>query len=1203
MRKKEPLITVLVRSLSRPRTRASEVAVGLVLACGWLAACDGQGPDDEAPQAIGEIADLLLPEGRSAEVDVSSHFSDPEGEALTFGASSSDPAVATVSVSGGVVTITAVGAGTVRVVVTAMDPAGQSGQQDFDVSVPATPVVELAVPLTEGPEADGALVSLTLSVPPTIPITVTYALGTDRDAATVDADADDFAGGITGSVEIEAGVGEAAIKVAFHDDEDIEPTREFFTITLDNPARGAGYSVGARRRGRGAIAEGVCDRTPEVRDAILAQLPQSDCSAVNDEDLGRVRFIAIPAFQRSGQESPWLDLTPPEPCDTQGPLSSRIPTDWQWPGHFVDCSSDSAGPSGDALATTRSGGSRALAALKSRDFAGLKNVGVIVIQGTQLQTLPPDVFSGLTNLRQLALLQNRISILPAGVFSNLGALDVLALSSNRITELPDDAFAGLDQLRSLLLDNNLLTNVPPGISDLENLGVVWLNNNQLTELPAEGPAGLSWLQLGANQLTEVPTGWLSGSPGLSQLHLQRNRIEELPAGAFTGLRELRHLYLFKNRIGAVPPGAFAGLTALTRLLLADNEITAISPGTFSGLENLEWLALDLNRIGELPAHAFAGHAGLQRLWLSGNRITELPPGVFADLEQLGLLALAINQLTEVPAERFTGLSRLQRLFLDENELSELPPDLLAGLDSLELLHAPENRIEELPKGFFLGHSRLRSLNLEGNPGSPFPLRLVVERTDSGELLAAGPGTVAGRLASGAPFDLRVPLSVHGGELTTDALLLRAGEGETEGATVTLAAGEPGTQVSAGPLPRLPYGFTGIELELGDPLVLFGELSNHAPVALRELPWFRLRVQGTEQGFAPDSYFSDPDGDGLNYTFELSDPGIASVTNTGGRVIVVPEAPGSTRVTVLATDPGGLSASMSFGVSVRDVIPGSYDMEVLLTDSVSADLRTAFEQAAGWWMTILADTELPDVPADQIGQLGCDDIVSEQPAAIIDDVVVVIAVRPVDGPGGILAGARPCGVRAGSMLPFMGAIRFDEDDLDGLLERGDMDDVEELILHEMGHVLGIGSLWGDFGLLREPSLEGSAGADTHFAGALAVAAFDDAGGEDYEGAKVPVENQAGPGSGDVHWRQSVLVTELMTPFASIGTVDPLSAITIQSLADMGYTVNAALADPYTLPGAAAADRTDAPVIDLRNDVMRGPIIVVGADGRVIRVVGN
>lgn len=1200
---RERTMTTQIRPLAggRPQ-RALQFAAALLLVSGLLTGCDfGLEPDDVAPQAVGDIPDLLLLEGTSATVDASSYFSDPEGGELTFSASSSDPAVAAVSVSGSVVTIAGVSAGAVRVVVTAMDPAGQSGQQDFDVSVPATPVVELTIPLIEGPESDGAAVPLSLSVPPAVPITVTYTLGVDSDASTLDADAEDFVAGTTGSVEIEAGATEAVIKVAFNDDEDIEPTLEFFTITLDNPASGSGYHVGARRRATGTIAEGVCDRTPEVQDAILAQTLSSDCSAVRDGDLGRIGIIAIPTFQGSGDRPTFLDLTSPEPCDADSPISPRVPTEWQWPGVFVDCSSHSADPSSHPHGTLQAGGNRALTELKSGDFAGLVNVDAIVIRGTELETLPPDVFAGLTNLQQLALIQNRVSVLPNGVFADLGALDVLALSSNRISEMPDDVFAGLNQLGSLLLDNNLLTAIPAGIERLDSLRVVWLNNNQLTELPGEGPAGLFWLQLGANRLTEVPTGWLSGSPGLTQLHLQQNWIEELPP--FTGLAHLQHLYLFENRISVVPPGTFAGLTSLTRLLLAKNEIGAISPGAFSGLENLEWLALDLNRIGDLPADVFADLASLQRLWLSGNQLTELPPGVFSDLEQLGLLALAINQLTEVSAEAFTGLTRLQRLFLNENEISRLPADLLSELDSLELLHAPENQIAVLPDGFFLGHSRLRSLNLEDNPGSPFPLRIVVARTDSDELLAAGPGTVAGRLAPGAPFDLRLPLSVHGGQLTAAALVLRAGEGVTDAVGVTLAAGQPGTQVSAGPLPRSPQGFTGIALELGDPLVLFGELSNHAPVALRELPWFRLRVQGEEQGFAPDSYFSDPDGDVLAYTFEFSDSAIASASITAGRIVVVPKAPGSTHVTVTATDPGGLSASMPFGVSVRDVIPGSFDMEVVLTDSVGANLRTAFEEAAGWWMTILADTELPDVPADEIGRLGCDDIVSERPVASIDDVVVVIAVRSVDGPGGVLAGARPCGVRDGSMMPFMGIIRFDKDDLERLLERGDMEDVEELILHEMGHVLGIGSLWSGFGLLREPSLGGAADADTHFAGPLAVAAFDEAGGKNYDGGKVPVENQAGPGSGDVHWRQSILVTELMTPFASIGTVDPLSAITIQSLADMGYTVNVALADPYTLPGAAVADRTDAPVLDLRNDVIRGPIIVVGTDGRVVRVVGN
>ena len=82
---------------------------------------------------------------------------------------------------------------------------------------------------------------------------------------------------------------------------------------------------------------------------------------------------------------------------------------------------------------------------------------------------------------------------------------------------------------------------------------------------------------------------------------------------------------------------------------------------------------------------------------------------------------------------------------------------------------------------------------------------------------------------------------------------------------------------------------------------------------------------------------------------------------------------------------------------------------------------------------------------------------------------------------------------------------------------------------------------------------------------------------------------------------MFVTELMTPYASIGTPDPLSAITIQSLADLGYTVDVGLAEPFTLPSAVAADKEDLNFIDLGNDILKGPITVVGRDGRVVRVI--
>ena len=63
----------------------------------------------------------------------------------------------------------------------------------------------------------------------------------------------------------------------------------------------------------------------------------------------------------------------------------------------------------------------------------------------------------------------------------------------------------------------------------------------------------------------------------------------------------------------------------------------------------------------------------------------------------------------------------------------------------------------------------------------------------------------------------------------------------------------------------------------------------------------------------------------------------------------------------------------------------------------------------------------------------------------------------------------------------------------------------VVAHELGHVLGFGTIWDHYDLLRNPSVPDDPDADTHFSGALTVAAFDAAGGAGYVGgAKVPVE---------------------------------------------------------------------------------------------------
>ena len=97
---------------------------------------------NRAPEAAGAIEDRTMLVGDTARLDLSPYFADPDGDALSYAASSSDPAVADVSVSGPEVAISALSPGSVTIEVTAADPAGLGDTLSGHIAVVA-PVPEL----------------------------------------------------------------------------------------------------------------------------------------------------------------------------------------------------------------------------------------------------------------------------------------------------------------------------------------------------------------------------------------------------------------------------------------------------------------------------------------------------------------------------------------------------------------------------------------------------------------------------------------------------------------------------------------------------------------------------------------------------------------------------------------------------------------------------------------------------------------------------------------------------------------------------------------------------------------------------------------------------------------------------------------------------------------------------------------------------
>ena len=232
------------------------------------------------------------------------------------------------------------------------------------------------------------------------------------------------------------------------------------------------------------------------------------------------------------------------------------------------------------------------------------------------------------------------------------------------------------------------------------------------------------------------------------------------------------------------------------------------------------------------------------------------------------------------------------------------------------------------------------------------------------------------------------------------------------------------------------------------------------------------------------------------------------------------------------------------ILAKAVPPSAFDVTMRYLTPVSSSQHSAFEAAAVRWRKVITG-DAPDLSLN-LPQSFCE---LGEPALneTIDDLLIYVQIITIDGPGRILGQAGPCAIRTAGAPGLIGIMRFDIEDVMALEAEHRFEDV---ILHEMGHVLGIGSLWP----LRQ-LITGRGGADPYYTGANGRSGFAAIGGGAYSGTPVPIEMIGGSGTRDSHWRESILASELMTGFVEgAGMRMPLSLLTIGALRDLGYEVS-------------------------------------------------
>ena len=584
----------------------------------------------------------------------------------------------------------------------------------------------------------------------------------------------------------------------------------------------------------------------------------------------------------------------------------------------------------------------------------------------------------------------------------------------------------------------------------------------------------------------------------------------------------------------------------------------------TGLEfatNLTWLSLGGNDLSDVSP--LRGLTNLAGLGLSFNNLSDISP--LRGLTNLTSLGLDFNNLSDVSSLR--GLTKLEELGLHSNNISDVSP--LRGLTKLEELELGYNNISDVSS--LRGLTKLEELGLHSNNISDVSSLRGLTKLEELEL---------------------------GYNNISDVSSLR-------GLTKLEELGLHSNNISdVSPL----RGLTKLEeLELG-----YNNISDVSP--LRGL----TKLEELELGYNNLSDVSSLRGltnlAGLGlYSNNISDisplRGLTNLTSLGlysNNISDISPLRGLTKLEDLDLRGTPLNSS-----SINDHIPAltrsgatvlfdqfregsDFDIElVFLDDAFSERHKRVIQYAARRWMSIIRE-DLPDYTftdgwSDQCGDHSYRISSGER----IDDLRIYVVSFNDDSDDAVGGWAGPDVLRETSHLSVVGCMGFNLDDNHISLGTA---------LHEIGHVLGIGTAgFKEGGFLQDPN------GDPHFNGPRAIAAFNAAGGRNYTGQKVPVEEE---GRGRLaHWRSSVFRGELMD-WAG-GLMRPLSAITIQSLADIGYSVDVSQADPYTLPSAAAKvvaagstpdDRLPGRLAPQRTcgaGQHQEPIYVVDPQGRIVR----